>query len=370
VGGNEISSHPGREIASIQALRALAALSVALVHTMGEAGAMNGTPGISPWPWLASLPWEAGVDLFFIISGFVMVYSSRELFGAPGAWRLFLGRRIARILPIYWGVTTLFLIVALAAPVALDDPFGSWRVVIASYFFLPWQRPDGAFLPVFRLGWTLNYEMLFYVIFAGAIRFPLRQAIMVVSAILLALVLFRAVHISELPQLMFWGDPIVLEFIFGMLIGWIVVTGGRIPPIGLLIGAAGLVTLAANPVALGVPRWLGFGLPVAALLLASLRPIRPSWLLSTLGYVGSASYAIYLTHLFVARAVREVWMRLLGPAQLGLHVGLALVSTIVISLLVCNFFEVPTTRLVRRLFGVGRRGSEYHGKEMKTAPTV
>jgi exopolysaccharide production protein ExoZ len=343
-----------QEIAPIQALRAFAAISVAVLHILGETGAMRGTPGRPPRSWLVGFPWEAGVDLFFVISGFVMVYSSRELFGAPFAQWLFLGRRMARIVPIYWGITTLFLVVAVAAPVILNDPFGSWQVVVASYLFLPWQRPDGSFLPVFRLGWTLNYEMLFYVIFAMAIRFRIHRAVILVSVSLLALVLFPTIYMPQMPQLIFWSDPIVLEFVFGMAAGWFVVRGGRMPRLGLLTGVAGLAALVINLVEFGVPRWLGFGLPASALLLACLVPIAPSWPLAALGHIGSASYAIYLIHLFIARAVREVWMRLLGPTHLDFYVVAALFGTVVVSLLVHNVFEVPATRLLRRLFGVGR----------------
>jgi exopolysaccharide production protein ExoZ len=222
---------------------------------------------------------------------------------------------------------------------------------------LPWQRPDGSFLPVFRLGWTLNYEMLFYVIFAAAIRFSIRRALMLVSATLLVLVLFRTTYMTRIPQLIFWGDPIVIEFVFGMAAGWFDVKGGRISPIGLLIGAAGLATLVANPVRFGLPRWLGFGLPTSALLVACLAPIPPSRLLTALARIGAASYAIYLSHLFVARAVREMWMRLFGPVQLAFYVIAAVAGTIAVSLLIHNFFEVPATRLLRQWFGVGRSGT-------------
>lgn len=124
---------------------------------------------------------------------------------------------------------------------------------------------------------------------------------------------------------------------------------------GLLIGVAGLAALVANPVEHGFPRWLGFGLPGTALLLACLVPMRPSWLLEALQRVGSASYAVYLIHLFVARGVREVWVRVLGQNYLGFYILAALASTVAASLLVHRFFEVPATRLVRRLFGVGRK---------------
>ena len=88
---------------------------------------------------LEALPWAAGVDVFFVISGFVMVHASRGLFARPGASGVFLARRLARIVPLYWGTTTLYLAVALAAPCLLNSALLEPWPVLASYLFIPFD---------------------------------------------------------------------------------------------------------------------------------------------------------------------------------------------------------------------------------------
>ena len=70
---------------------------------------------------LEALPWAAGVDAFFVVSGFIMVHASRKLFGMPGGRAVFLARRIARIVPLYWAVTTVYLALGLIAPGLLNS---------------------------------------------------------------------------------------------------------------------------------------------------------------------------------------------------------------------------------------------------------
>jgi exopolysaccharide production protein ExoZ len=143
------------KIESVQALRAVAALSIAILHVLHEATGLDSGGMIARWH--AALPWAAGVDLFFVISGFVMVYASDELFGRLDAPRLFIVRRLIRIVPLYWAATTLFLLVALTARSSVSEGIGSVTNVIMSYAFLPTRRPDGSIQPIYSLGWTLNY---------------------------------------------------------------------------------------------------------------------------------------------------------------------------------------------------------------------
>ena len=87
-------------------MRALAALMVVFSHAEGDAQVQALRLG-DAFPRDTSLPWVAGVDLFFVTSGFIMVHASRDLFGAPGAARAFLTRRLVRIAPLYWLVTAI-----------------------------------------------------------------------------------------------------------------------------------------------------------------------------------------------------------------------------------------------------------------------
>ncbi len=103
---------PLSKLLHIQFLRGLAALSVAFLHAQHDAGSLAARTGQAFEPF-TRLPFMAGVDVFFVISGFIMVYASRPLFGKPEARGIFLARRLARIAPLYWAVTTLYLAIAL-----------------------------------------------------------------------------------------------------------------------------------------------------------------------------------------------------------------------------------------------------------------
>jgi peptidoglycan/LPS O-acetylase OafA/YrhL len=364
IDGNTVQLRGGivasREIAPIQILRAAAALSVAMLHVLGAAGALVGTPGQAPWPELADAPWEAGVDVFFVISGFVMVHSSRPLFGRAGAPATFVARRVARVVPLYWIVTTAFVLLAVVWPHAFTDPLGGPATVFASYLFLPWQREDGSMLPVFRLGWTLNYEMLFYCVFALFVALPRRRAVAGVAATIGLLVLMHGALLSGQPALAFWTDPIMLEFLIGMFLATALQEGITLqPPRRWLLALAGLLMLAANGTHWGLHRVVAFGLPAGCLVGAAMfvPPGRPaSFLLRGLARLGAASYALYLVHLFAVRTVREVWAghQFDGVPYLPSFVLASLAAAILAALAVHRLIELPATQAVRRVLGAGR----------------
>ncbi len=342
-------------IVPIQALRAAAALSVALLHGQHEARLHAGGFGWSVAS-LAWLPWAAGVDVFFVISGFVMAISSRRLFARPGGRRVFLARRIARVVPLYWAVTTAYLGLALLGSglvAGAVDP----AYVAASYAFLPMARPDGSMVPLYGLGWTLNYEMAFYGLFALALGLPMLAGF---AALLIALAAIGAVGaVATLPQpLAFWTDPIVLEFAAGLVLGLWRSEGVRLGrPARLVLAGAALALLAAVAGAgdlAGATRAVLWGLPAACLVAACGLGHDDPWrederwtrLAATLG---DASYALYLVHPFALRGVRvAVAAAGLGPAVPPLAVLAAgLVAATLAAVAVHRVFERPATRFVR-----------------------
>ena len=336
---------PGRLLA-IEALRGLAALSVATVHALGAATALG-----APFPKLLSLPWLAGVDVFFVVSGFVMVHAAREKFGTPDARRRFVAHRIARVAPLYWLVSTAFVALALLRPAAFTDPLGGWASTLASYLFIPWPRADGGILPVFRLGWTLEFEALFYAIFAAWLGARRPVALAGVLASLAALGALGAAWTSAPPTIRFWTDPIILEFGFGVALAIAHGAGARLPGAAapLLVAAA----LALLWRAAGIPdvwsRPFVYGLPAAMLVaLALLRESSrlPTWLSWLALRAGAMSYALYLSHLFAVRFMREIWsFAALSPT---LFVPAALVASVALAVLVHRAIERPAVAAFRR----------------------
>lgn len=362
-----------QHLLSIQALRALAALMVVFAHAQNDAGRTALESGAS-FNRIFPLPWASGVDLFFVVSGFVMVFASEKMFAAPGGAMQFMGRRIARIVPMYWLATAVFLFAALrgaAAGKVLPPTLGE---IVSSFAFFPWPRTlDGAPRPVHSLGWTLEYEMFFYVVFACFIWLPRTRAVAGVAMTLAALVAFNALAAPHNVALAYWSDPIVLEFALGMGLALAYRRGLRLPsPISFALVFAVLVALALDPMNSaaepydavdpnGFLRLLSWGLPMAAIFAAAtLRaPAMTSGrLMQAAAKVGDASYALYLFHPLAIIVLRKLWL----AAHLGRSLGywpLVVVSTlasVALALAIYRWIEKPVTRKAQSLLLPGPIG--------------
>lgn len=351
---------PSAKLVAVQVLRAAAALSVATIHAEHE-GRLRAAAGGGDVAARA-FPWEAGVDVFFVISGFVMVYASGRLFGRAGATRDFLARRVARIVPLYWLATTVFLLVLALRPDLVRSPPPTAWTTLSSYLFIPFARPDGLVQPVYSLGWTLNYEMFFYGLFALALALPRRRAVAAVAAALAALIATGLVA-GSLPQPFgFWTDTVLVEFALGMGLGLLRAEGVTIGPAArLAYAAAGLAWLwsvGGDAVTrTGLSQAVLFAVPAALLVAAcglapGARPGTPETGLARVGSaLGDASYAVYLLHPFVIRAAGRA-LDASGLAAAFGPWGFALVglgATLAVSLLVYRLVERPLTGLLRRL---------------------
>ena len=334
----------------VQALRALAALTVAFGHIAHDAQAGDrATPGLARV--LAWLPWDSGVDVFFVVSGFVIAVSSRRLFATQDGPKQFLVRRLARIVPIYWAMTLLFLVAATLLPGTVHANLGGPWYILAGFLFFPAARPDGVVQPPLGLGWTLNDEMFFYLVFAPFLRLPRTPAVLAVAVALGLLVGLGQVATLPGVALATWANPLVLEFCAGLLLA---LPAGRL----VLPGAVRLL-LAALAVALlhlGSPDWprvVAAGLP-ALLLVAAAGLTRPASGrahagLSALSRLGDASYALYLVHPFVMRAGDLLWAHLGQPGGVAAYVLASLLVAQIAALAIHAWFERPATKAARAI---------------------
>ncbi len=349
----------GTTLWTMQVLRGAAALMVVIGHSQSTVARLTGEWGGSFERW-DPLPWGASVDLFFVISGFIMVYASDRLFGRPDARRRFLRRRLVRIVPLYWLVTTLFLLLLGAATLKGGDPFPGPGAILSSYLFWPFDtRGDGGLFPVYDLGWTLNYEMLFYLLFAGVVVLARRPALVTLGAIMVALVLIGTVVPREAGAPWFATRPIVLDFGLGLAVGAMVLAKVRIAPAArALLAVGGLLLLAADPghvfdVGPGVtvanewPRVLLAGLPAAAILAAGTlgpEPPMPAFA-RPFTAIGDASYSLYLLHPFSLILLEKLAQKLpaVRAAPGGLLVAAAVALAIAIAIVGFRRVERPTT---------------------------
>jgi peptidoglycan/LPS O-acetylase OafA/YrhL len=341
-------------LVSIQALRAIAALLVLVGHAsvaLKEKGAT--------FPFFPGGPF--GVDLFFVISGFVMVYSSERLFGQPGASVYFFARRLARIVPLYWAATSLW--------VWFVEPYASTKAVLGSFFFTPHIPPE---VPVLLVGWTLIFEMFFYAVFAVALLAGRPRAVVAVASLfLVSLALFYPAPNGGFGE--FWGppaprsfayfaDPIIIEFAFGMVIALLYRSGLRLSigvTIALVVAGCGWYSFAVP----WIPRPYSCGI-AAALIVAGMslsvmrgpkgpkgpKGIKRGSIAASAVFLGDVSYALYLTHFlsFVFIAWVAAGLALNPVDYVWPYFGVMVAMSLLVASATHFGFERPLTKLLQR----------------------
>lgn len=346
---------------SLQILRAVAALLVLALHVQYEVVQRLGFAA-APSLHFGS----AGVDIFFVVSGFIMVWSTRGTAGQPGAARGFMARRLVRIVPLYWLMTTVLLVGMLAWPPP-QFPGVDPLHLVASYLFVPWPNPGyaGEHAPFYGLGWTLNHEMFFYLVFAACLGFAQQTGVRLVAGLLAAFALFGQL-IPDLPYpVQIWSRPIILEFVAGALIAQLKLRGtGLSVPVRLGLIAVGCALLVGTEWLdfdmARERRWLLWGVPAALIMAgAVLGPEPPihGLLARLLVLLGDASYSIYLVHFLVLSFSRRLLTRLLDVQAIGAFgyalcaAALALGVSVAVHLLV----ERPIHRVLLNRLGLHGR---------------
>ena len=338
----------------VQALRAAASFSVAFLHMANDAVVAGRDPtgliaGLS-----RAMPWNAGVDIFFVISGFVIVHASAGLFGSLRGAARFLSRRLTRIVPLYWLLTTLFLAILAVQRSTVHGDIGGVGYILASYLFIPWARPDGLVEPALGLGWTLNYEMYFYLVLTPFLLLSRGRAVAGSAGVLCLMVAARPFYRFAGVQLAFWADPIILEFAVGMGLAMAVAAGLTLPG-WLRVAMMAIAVAAFHLDASAAPNWraVAFGLPSALLVCAAVAgpgQTRIGPAMGVLMRLGDASYAMYLFHPFVMRGFTVLESRINASTEtVGvLYMLLGLLAAQICALAINAGFEQKMTVMLRR----------------------
>ena len=358
---NAPSDHGSRQpLLALQNLRFLAAATVLVHHAGFDSDTIATRFGKAPFALDRWFDWAFGIHLFFVLSGFIMVYAERD-FGRADSSRRFLVRRIFRVVPLYWALTTLLLVGALVAPNVLNNPVGGWLPVLGSYLFLPIPRSASEPHPVLGQGWTLNYEMFFYAAFALAMVSPRRVGLIALAAAFCFLVLAGALAHPQSLVLQTWTDPLLFEFVFGVGVAVLYDHGVRLDAaVSTMLTSVGLLTAISFGPLFGlnaaIPGWIGQGGP-AALILAGLT-LGPPWPAIPVVLFGSglgdASYSLYLSHPFAIRALRQIWLRWGQHLPLTVYLFLSCATAILLSVGLYRLCERPVTRWLRRRFSPRR----------------
>jgi exopolysaccharide production protein ExoZ len=203
---------------SIQVLRGLAALIVVMGHSVGK---LKHEYQTSP-EWLLNV-WKVsalGVDVFFILSGLVMVLVSNQAASSYQYSKKFLLNRIIRIFPIYWIALSLFLLLKFIA----DGGGGTLQLgtLFRSFLLLPVITDDGKFHPLLGVGWTLIFEMFFYYVFSLLLFKNSFDRVRIITLVFIILSFLGLYTNSSSPFVVFYTSPLTLEFASGMIIGLLI----------------------------------------------------------------------------------------------------------------------------------------------------
>jgi exopolysaccharide production protein ExoZ len=311
-------------LSSIQILRGIAAVMVVLFHGLGfQIG-------------------SSGVDIFFVISGFIMFHTNRNVFGLAGGALLFLKRRILRIAPLYWLCT------ALAIPQGVEA-----KNLIASVLFIPFRSDDGTIHTVLAPGWTLDFEMFFYIVFAAGLLLVRKYGLPAIVVTLSAMILLGLATKPTQAALIYWTNPLILEFVFGLAIAYAYESGKTLSfRMGMSVLSVGVLILAVFSLSHYVTPdrvyagylALGWGLPAALIVAGAALSDRGAfatarWRIPRL--LGDASYSIYLTHLLVFHVLN------FHVHHLGIPIVLA---TLLVGICVHLYVERPMGRILSSRF--------------------
>jgi len=340
---DDLNNQNNHRYDGIQALRFFAAFLVVVTHSTIYATQRLGVGG-EPWG-LGS----KGVDIFFVISGLVMVISSRFLVGTFDGWKIFLKNRIVRIVPLYWGATTFKLVVLLMASSLVLHAELDWWYIIKSYFFIPSENVDGKILPLLGVGWTLVFEMFFYTVFTIALL--LRKNIYIfVGVVLLAFSVASIFREENYSAWWFLMNSIILEFYMGMIVGYFALKNKHLPvSVALVTIAVSLFILFTPLSALQLPRFIASGIPAVMLVwsFVSLEKYLQGRIPRFIMFYGAASYALYLFHPLIAPLAPEILKRLfIGNFTLSVLFSISI--AMVASAVVYRWFEVPVTNYLRK----------------------
>ena len=341
---------------SLQALRGVACLLVVAYHAAGwEARFGLGFNPLKPTTWFG----YAGVDLFFVLSGFIIASTCRPALGRPGQLPSYLFRRAWRLFPAYWAALALTIVVYCGLAEGWVFRPGWTAEVVDTLLLLP-QVPTPRIVPV---AWTLSYELMFYAGFAMLFLLPARAAVPALIA-WAAVVLWCACagHTPAGRYASLAVSPFVLEFLAGALVAWLPAKlSGRwaAAVFGLALAWCGVglaATFDPDPVRLAVDpggRVLVFGIPAAIAVFALTGWERGGGRMrrGRLSAVGDASYSIYLLHGPFLMLMMYLTMRANMSHTRVPHcawVALIMAAGVLPGMLFHRYIEAPLLRLGKR----------------------
>lgn len=327
----------------IQILRFLAATSVVFFHALGAGKAYLHADKSFLFEFFAH--GYLGVDLFFVISGFIIYHTTHKSHRRAGA---FLVRRFERIVPLYWAATLALILIAIISPSSFKDIGWINRNDIAkSLLFVTFT--DGHSPIVFQ-GWSLEFEMFFYLCVAAILLWRETAWSALIVAFSLSTVLGCVLPIAN-NYYIFFTSSLILEFVLGIIISKFICKNLSSYWFAFAVCCAVCATLitelSSNRIILG-------GIPSAMVVTLAVylegRIIIPYRLEQALVILGDASYSIYLMQAFTVSLICKLWVRWMPAGKLDLLIPFIVIMTVLAGLTVHIFVERPMLRFSHKAF--------------------
>lgn len=342
-------------LVNLNTLRAVAALAVVYSHITSEAGLH-----------LRYSVGARGVDIFFVISGFIIAY-----IGSHNSDRFFT-RRLIRIVPFYWAATFVVFAIALMMPTLLRSTQPDFVQLICSLFFIPRETSYAGMFPTLVLGWSLNYEMYFYVIFGLSLLVSRRMAPILCSAAIMAILACIDASGAQSPSVLFYARPIVFEFIFGIIIFYLfqlaerhrhslaTLKFGKPLLLSVLVVALVGVFFIEGRQGFGFGRQISAGIPAFLIVLSAIvleRVYRLRINNRALFLLGEASYILYLIHPYIVFGFLRTVLRGIHPGTFTTIIIIAflLIVSSAIAIAIHLYFERPIMQFLRHKLLRGER---------------
>ncbi|MEZ0487783.1 acyltransferase family protein [Fibrella aquatica] len=349
-----------QKIDSIQGLRAIAVVLVVYTHAIDSSMTIFSTSTQLDFFYLEN--WGSiGLDLFFVISGFIVtriIYSYRQEDG----WKVFAYKRILRIIPLYWGLSIVATILTIRTYPIRAATF------VKTVLFFPIFESAFEF-PVIGVGWSLSYEVYFYSIVVILLVFQAREIKLIALLLLLLLALLGTLYDSPVVILQFLTSPLLIEFALGIGCGILydlIKTNSNSARFGMVTFSLGILTMLssifwnygeiseAGSVTssnyLAFLRSIFWGIPCSLFLLGCTLLERAYSLAipSLLIRIGDASYSNYLLHGLLISFGRRTILELNLSADL--YILFLVIMCTAASLLMYRFVEKPLTDSLTNYF--------------------
>lgn len=268
--------------------------------------------------------------------------------------------RITRVVPLYWLVTTFMLMMAILRPELLNSTTANIPNYLKSIFFIPYFRENGELRPMLLVGWTLNYEMIFYAMATVSLVISPARFYYVTCILMTSMFGFGYLLSDGTPYAEFLQSGLIFEFLLGMAmfklkdVAWL-----RGIPISIVVLAIALLYagMALCEIKGMEGRFVVFGIPSCLVVLLALQ-LEPLFLqlnsivARALIHIGDASYATYLSHVFVVEFARKFLPRLTGGLTIESPIGvvIAISLSIVVGGLIYICLDKPSVKLAKKAF--------------------